>query len=125
MPAGIVENEHCQERVCLKNSIAFCLIDRSSFPYSSSHSSSHRRYGIEYFREYLRIQFITTLRVHRFQKRGDGRARTSRTKAGRFGDVVHTIENEPVSKTWRSTKPSLRSTKEFSPLQHLLPPPKS
>ena len=37
MPAKyVVENEHC-DITMLKNSIAFCLIDRPSFPHSSSH----------------------------------------------------------------------------------------
>jgi len=79
MPARIVENEHC-DITMLKNSIAFCLIDRPSFPHSSSHRHLFRQ-SIEYFGEYLRIQIITMLRVHRLQRRrvqqttvGQGRA---------------------------------------------------
>jgi hypothetical protein len=46
---------------------AFCLIDRPSFPHSSSYHHLFR-YDIESIREYLRIQFITMLRVYHFQR---------------------------------------------------------
>ena len=128
MPARIVENEHCDiaREGFVEKFDSFLFDWPAIFPaFQQPSSLITLRYWI--------LSRVPPNPVYPYASSSslpetvgtadDGRARTSRAKAGRFGDVVRTIENEPVSKTRWSTKPSLRSTKEFCPLQYPSPPP--